>query len=119
MSARYVLCSVIDEAVVTTPWGGRSDWSKTILISFGHKFLLLVSKVLLGVVSLGLLSLLGLGLQHLLLHCRGLLGGLLLLLHLQQERLLGLDLLFPFLLVLFQLCDVIRIVVPLRLPSLH
>ncbi|MHA4979463.1 type IVB secretion system protein IcmH/DotU [Pseudomonas extremorientalis] len=36
MSARYVLCSVIDEAVVTTPWGGRSDWSKTSLLSRFH-----------------------------------------------------------------------------------
>ncbi|OIN51754.1 hypothetical protein BLL37_13940 [Pseudomonas azotoformans] len=36
MSARYVLCSVIDEAVVTTPWGGHSDWSKTSLLSRFH-----------------------------------------------------------------------------------
>ncbi|WP_181408614.1 type IVB secretion system protein IcmH/DotU [Pseudomonas lactucae] len=36
MSARYVLCSVIDEAVVTTAWGGRSDWSKTSLLSRFH-----------------------------------------------------------------------------------
>ncbi len=36
MSARYVLCSVVDEAVVTTPWGGRSDWSKMSLLSRFH-----------------------------------------------------------------------------------
>ncbi|CRM72940.1 MULTISPECIES: type IVB secretion system protein IcmH/DotU [Pseudomonas] len=36
MSARYVLCSVIDEAVVTTPWGSRSDWSKSSLLSRFH-----------------------------------------------------------------------------------
>ncbi|WP_313599899.1 type IVB secretion system protein IcmH/DotU [Pseudomonas sp.] len=37
MSARYVLCSVIDEAVVTTAWGGHSDWSKTSLLSRFHQ----------------------------------------------------------------------------------
>ncbi|AZF42415.1 Outer membrane protein ImpK/VasF, OmpA/MotB domain [Pseudomonas sp. R1-43-08] len=36
MSARYVLCSVIDEAVVTTSWGARSDWSKMSLLSRFH-----------------------------------------------------------------------------------
>lgn len=36
MSARYVLCSVIDEAVVTTAWGSRSDWSKSSLLSRFH-----------------------------------------------------------------------------------
>lgn len=36
MSARYVLCSVIDEAVVTTTWGSRSDWSRTSLLSRFH-----------------------------------------------------------------------------------
>ena len=36
MSARYVLCSVIDEAVVTTPWGSCSDWSKRSLLSRFH-----------------------------------------------------------------------------------
>ncbi|MEX5547702.1 type IVB secretion system protein IcmH/DotU [Pseudomonas pergaminensis] len=36
MSARYVLCTVIDEAVVTTSWGSRSDWSKTSLLSRFH-----------------------------------------------------------------------------------
>ena len=36
MSARYVLCSVLDEAVVTTGWGGRSDWPKVSLLSRFH-----------------------------------------------------------------------------------
>lgn len=36
LSARYVLCSVIDEAVVTTAWGGRSDWSRSSLLSRFH-----------------------------------------------------------------------------------
>ncbi len=36
MSARYVLCSVIDEAVVTTAWGSRSDWSTSSLLSRFH-----------------------------------------------------------------------------------
>ncbi|MEO8490098.1 type IVB secretion system protein IcmH/DotU [Pseudomonas sp.] len=36
ISARYVLCSVIDEAVVTTAWGNRSDWSKMSLLSRFH-----------------------------------------------------------------------------------
>ncbi|NVZ22039.1 type IVB secretion system protein IcmH/DotU [Pseudomonas costantinii] len=36
ISARYVLCSVIDEAVVTTAWGSRSDWPKMSLLSRFH-----------------------------------------------------------------------------------
>jgi len=36
VSARYVLCSVIDEAVVTTAWGNRSDWAKISLLSRFH-----------------------------------------------------------------------------------
>ncbi len=36
MSARYVLCSVVDEAVVTTAWGSRSDWSRSSLLSRFH-----------------------------------------------------------------------------------
>ena len=36
MSARYVLCSVIDEAVTTTTWGSRSEWSKASLLSRFH-----------------------------------------------------------------------------------
>ncbi|WP_016969700.1 type IVB secretion system protein IcmH/DotU [Pseudomonas tolaasii] len=36
ISARYVLCSVIDEAVVTTEWGNHSDWSRMSLLSRFH-----------------------------------------------------------------------------------
>ncbi|WP_338474088.1 type IVB secretion system protein IcmH/DotU [Pseudomonas sp. MS646] len=36
IAARYVLCTVIDEAVVTTPWGQGSDWSKLSLLSTFH-----------------------------------------------------------------------------------
>lgn len=35
-SARYVLCSVLDEAVVTTPWGTESEWSQMSLLSSFH-----------------------------------------------------------------------------------
>ena len=35
--ARYVLCTAIDEAVLNTPWGARSNWDmQSLLISF-HK----------------------------------------------------------------------------------
>lgn len=36
MSARYVLCTVADEAVVTTPWGNESEWSQMSLLSSFH-----------------------------------------------------------------------------------
>lgn len=36
ISARYVLCSVLDEAVVTSGWGSRSDWPKVSLLSRFH-----------------------------------------------------------------------------------
>ncbi|NNA67831.1 type IVB secretion system protein IcmH/DotU [Pseudomonas gessardii] len=36
MAARYVLCSVIDEAVGTTAWGRQSDWSQMSLLSSFH-----------------------------------------------------------------------------------
>ncbi|KWV85909.1 MULTISPECIES: type IVB secretion system protein IcmH/DotU [Pseudomonas] len=36
ISARYVLCSVIDEAVLITPWGAQSEWSKKSLLSRFH-----------------------------------------------------------------------------------
>jgi type VI secretion system protein ImpK len=36
MAARYVLCTVIDEAVVTTPWGNESEWSQMSLLSNFH-----------------------------------------------------------------------------------
>jgi type VI secretion system protein ImpK len=36
MGAHYVLCTVIDEAVVTTPWGNESEWSQMSLLSSFH-----------------------------------------------------------------------------------
>ena len=36
MAARYVLCTVADEAVVTTPWGNGSEWSQMSLLSSFH-----------------------------------------------------------------------------------
>ena len=36
MAARYVLCSVLDEAVVTTPWGVAGEWSQLSLLSGFH-----------------------------------------------------------------------------------
>ena len=36
MGARYVLCTVLDEAVVTTPWGNESEWSQMSLLSSFH-----------------------------------------------------------------------------------
>jgi type VI secretion system protein ImpK len=36
MAARYVLCTVLDEAVVTTSWGNESAWSQMSLLSSFH-----------------------------------------------------------------------------------
>jgi type VI secretion system protein ImpK len=36
-SARYVLCTVLDEAVLSTPWGNSSGWSQQSLLSLFHK----------------------------------------------------------------------------------
>ncbi|WP_260958448.1 type IVB secretion system protein IcmH/DotU [Pseudomonas citri] len=36
MAARYVLCTVIDEAIVTTSWGLASEWSQISLLSSFH-----------------------------------------------------------------------------------
>jgi type VI secretion system protein ImpK len=36
ITARYVLCTVIDEAVATTAWGRRGDWSQISLLSTFH-----------------------------------------------------------------------------------
>lgn len=35
-AGRYVLCSLLDETVLTTPWGSRSTWSKQSLLSEYH-----------------------------------------------------------------------------------
>lgn len=34
--ARYVLCSLLDETVLTTPWGGRSEWASNSLLNEFH-----------------------------------------------------------------------------------
>ena len=52
MTARYVLCALIDETVLGTPWGSESIWSKQgLLITFhnetwgGEKFFLLLDRL--------------------------------------------------------------------------
>ncbi|EPJ84108.1 MULTISPECIES: type IVB secretion system protein IcmH/DotU [Pseudomonas] len=52
-AARYVLCTVLDEAVAMSPWGDRSQWSKMSLLSKfqgetsgGEKFFHLLDRVL-------------------------------------------------------------------------
>ncbi len=53
LSARYVLCAFVDEAVLTTPWGSHSGWSRQgLLITYhkeawgGEKFFLLLERLL-------------------------------------------------------------------------
>ena len=36
MSARYVLCTVVDEAIATTAWGNESDWPQKSLLGSFH-----------------------------------------------------------------------------------
>ncbi len=36
LSARYVLCSALDEAVLNTPWGSESAWAQRTLLSIFH-----------------------------------------------------------------------------------
>lgn len=36
LSARYLLCSVLDEAVLNTPWGSESGWGQRTLLSVFH-----------------------------------------------------------------------------------
>ncbi|MGH8559534.1 MAG: type VI secretion system protein TssL, long form [Methylococcales bacterium] len=36
-SARYVLCTVLDEAVIDTPWGNQSGWAQQSLLSLFYK----------------------------------------------------------------------------------
>jgi type VI secretion system protein ImpK len=52
LTARYVLCSLVDETVLSTPWGSESFWSKQgLLLTFhnetwgGEKFFLLLDKL--------------------------------------------------------------------------
>ncbi|MBI5615194.1 MAG: type VI secretion system protein TssL, partial [Gammaproteobacteria bacterium] len=37
VTARYALCTLLDEVVLTTPWGGESQWSRSSLLSEFHK----------------------------------------------------------------------------------
>jgi type VI secretion system protein ImpK len=53
LAARYALCSVIDEAVLNTPWGAESGWAaRSLLVTFhressgGQKVFQLVDRVL-------------------------------------------------------------------------
>ncbi|MFT6388050.1 MAG: type VI secretion system protein ImpK [Cellvibrionaceae bacterium] len=36
LSARYLLCSVIDEAILNTPWGSDSPWAQRTLLTVFH-----------------------------------------------------------------------------------
>lgn len=36
LSARYCVCTVLDEAVLNTPWGSESGWSQRTLLSIFH-----------------------------------------------------------------------------------
>lgn len=52
LQSRYVLCTALDEIVVSTPWGQESDWSKQSLLSIfhgetwgGEKFFLLLERL--------------------------------------------------------------------------
>jgi type VI secretion system protein ImpK len=52
LAARYALCTVLDEAVLNTPWGAQSDWStQSLLVTFhreaagGEKFFQILERV--------------------------------------------------------------------------
>jgi len=52
LAARYVLCAALDEAVLSTPWGGQSEWSgQTLLVTLhretwgGEKFFDMVERL--------------------------------------------------------------------------
>lgn len=36
LSARYLLCSALDDAILNTPWGSESPWAQRTLLSFFH-----------------------------------------------------------------------------------
>jgi len=53
IAARYALCTVIDEAVLNTPWGAQSDWAgQSLLVTFhresggGDKFFRILERVI-------------------------------------------------------------------------
>ncbi|AMX03987.1 type IV secretion protein DotU [Microbulbifer thermotolerans] len=37
LTARYLICTVVDEVVLSTPWGSASGWSQHSLLSLFHK----------------------------------------------------------------------------------
>ena len=52
LSARYILCTVLDEAVLNTPWGAESAWTQRTLLSLfhnetsgGEKFFLILDRM--------------------------------------------------------------------------
>jgi type VI secretion system protein ImpK len=53
LAARYVLCTVVDEAVLNTPWGAQSAWARqSLLVTFhreaagGEKFFQILDRLL-------------------------------------------------------------------------
>jgi type VI secretion system protein ImpK len=53
LAARYALCTVIDEAVLNTPWGAQSNWAgQSLLVTFhressgGEKFFQILDRVM-------------------------------------------------------------------------
>ena len=53
LAARYALCTVVDEAVMSTPWGAQSAWARqSLLVTFhretygGEKFFQILERVL-------------------------------------------------------------------------
>lgn len=53
ITARYILCAVLDEMVLSTPWGSESEWSHQSLLSTFHnetlggkKFFLILERVM-------------------------------------------------------------------------
>lgn len=52
LSARYILCTVLDESVLNTPWGAESAWTQRTLLSMfhnetsgGEKFFLILDRM--------------------------------------------------------------------------
>ncbi len=52
LSARYIMCAVLDEAVLNTPWGSNSPWAQRTLLtvfhnetSGGEKFFLILERM--------------------------------------------------------------------------
>lgn len=52
LAARYILCAVLDEAVLNTPWGAESGWTQRTLLSMfhnetngGEKFFILLDRM--------------------------------------------------------------------------